>query len=367
MQARHTLNNHWLLFPLWLVIQTMVVLSGCSPDHPAMDHPEPRTVPVPILLINNQAIDKVYTTAGTVVSDARVEVTSRISGYIRDISVQEGQTVKRGDLLVVLDDSDVEGAILQAHAALAQAEAAYKDARTDALRYETLFHKGSTSDNVLRKARLQRDLTMDGANLAQTGLETALAQRAYVNILSPVDGIVVDKMKRTGDLATPGKPILIVESADILLFETYVAESRVRAMQPGDRVDVLIDALGKSRNGTIARLVPSGDSLTRRYLVKISFPNHVGLLPGMFGRAAFIVGREYEPVIPKSAIITRAGLQGVFLVREDMTVRFRWIRTGREWPDRMQVKAGLQAGEQIVGNGGDVLREGDRVISEEQQ
>lgn len=156
-----------------------------------------------------------------------------------------------------------------------------------------------------------------------------------------------------------------MESADNLLFETYVAESRVSAIQRGDKVEIRIDALHKSFIGKIARLVPSGDPLTRRYLVKISFFEKAILLPGMFGRATFIIGREYDPMIPKSAIITRAGLQGVFLVKEDMSVRFRWIRTGREWPDRVQVNAGLRDGELIVAQGGSGLREGDKVIKKE--
>ncbi len=364
MKAKHSLNIRHLISSLWLIMQT-AVMTGCSPDHPVMENPEPRTFTLPIEKITNQAIDTVYTTTGTVVSDARVEITSRISGYIHDITVQEGQAVKTGELLVVLDNSDVEGAILQARAALAQTEAAYKDMQIDAIRHETLFKKGSTSDNILRKARLQRDLAMDTVKQAQTGLETAIAQRAYVTILSPVDGIVVVKAKRKGDLAIPGKPIIVVESADNLLFETHVAESRVSAIQPGDTVEVRIDALHKTFICKIARLVPSGDPLTRRYLVKIAFSDKAILLPGMFGRATFIIGHEYDPIIQKSAIITRAGLKGVFLVKEDMSVGFRWIRTGREWPDRVQVNAGLSDGELIVAKGGKGLREGDVVTRKE--
>ncbi len=309
-----------------------------------------------------QNIETTYTTTGTVVSDARVEMTSRISGYIRDIKVQEGQAVKKGDLLVVLDNSDVEGAILQSRAALAQTEAAYKDAETDVIRYEALFKKGSTSDNALRKARLQRDVQADIAKQAKVRLETALAQRVYVTIISPVDGIVVGKIKRNGDLATPGRPIIIVESADNLLFETYVAESRISAMHAGDEVEVWIDALRETFSGKIARLVSSGDPVTRRYLVKINFPVNADLLPGMFGRAIFIVGQEKDPVIPKSAIITRAGLKGVFLVEEDQNVKFRWIRTGREWPDKVQVNAGIIAGQRIVAEKGSGLRDGDQIL-----
>ena len=84
-------------------------------------------------------------------------------------------------------------------------------------------------------------------------------------------------------------------------------------------------------------------------------------MPGMFGRASFVVGCEYDPVIPRSAIITRAGLKGVFLVRDDNSVNFRWLRTGREWPHMVQIHSGLTAGEIIVERGGVGLKDGDLV------
>lgn len=360
MEAKQFFKNERILHFLSLII-VLVYIPGCSPDHPVSEIPVPRSFSLPVLSVANQAIDTLYPTPGTVVSDARVEVTSRISGYIRNITVQEGQMVKKGELLVVLDNSDVEGAIRQAHAAVSLASAAHKDAATDAIRYEALFKKGSTSDNVLRKVRLLRDTTLEMEKQAKIALETAQAQRVYVTIMSPVDGVVVVKAKRNGDLAIPGQPIIVVESAANLLFQTYVAESQVRAMKRGDLVAVKIGVINETFTGKIVRLVPSGDPVTRRYLVKIHIPEQITLLPGMFGRASFVVGSEYDPVIPKSAMITRAGLKGVFLVRDDNSVNFRWLRTGREWPHMVQIHSGLTAGEIIVERGGVRLKNGDLV------
>ncbi len=134
-----------------------------------------------------------------------------------------------------------------------------------------------------------------------------------------------------------------------------------------DAIALLIenDALRETFSGNIARLVSSGDPVTRRYLLKINFPVKGDLLPGMFGRAIFIVGHEKDPVIPKTAIVTRAGLKGVFLVEEDQSVKFRWIRTGREWPDKIQINAGIIAGQRIVAEKGSRLRDGDKIIHQE--
>ena len=81
----------------------------------------------------------------------------------------------------------------------------------------------------------------------------------------------------------------------------------------------------------------------------------------MFGRCRFITGGERSPVVPRSALVTRGGLEGVFLVNEKHEARFRWLRTAREWSDRLQVKAGLKGGEYIVATVPPRLRDGDIV------
>ncbi len=293
-----------------------------------------------------------------------MQVSSRIMGFIENIRVREGERISKGQLLISLDDTDVEGSIQQVRAKVAQAEAAFEDASIDAGRYESLFSRGSASENALRKARLQRDLATDGLREARAALQTVLAQRSYTGITSPVDGVVVVRHKRDGDLATPGAPILTVESGRALLFETYVAEARVRNIQQGDRVAVSIDVLEDTVRGVVARIVPSGDPVTRRYKVKIALPEDAGLMPGMFGRSRFVVGVEQVPVIPSAALTVRGGVSGVFVLDSNNSVRFRWLRTAREWPGRVEVSAGLEGGERVVAASQSGLREGDIVLTE---
>ena len=357
MQAKQ-----WLIF---MSLGLSLVLAGCS-DQTATTTTKIdfKTWNLPVAEVVVEELPINYSTTGSVVSDQRIDVTSRTTGYIREIIVREGERVVKGQSLIILDDADVEGAIRQAQAAVNKATSALHDAETDLERYEDLFKSGSISENKLRKTRLQRDVAHDTQREAQAALNTALAQRQYIRISSPVTGVVVARQKRDGDLATPGAPILTVESSQGLLFETHVAESRIGKIWQGDVVQVSIDALDEPLEGVIARLVPAGDPLTRRYLVKISLPKQEGLLSGMFGRTHFRIGAEASPVISPEALVKRGGLQGVFVLDSQNHIHFRWLQTGKIWSDRIEVRAGLQGGERIVAVTDARIREGDLISLE---
>jgi RND family efflux transporter MFP subunit len=338
------------------------LLGACGKAPQTAAAPAATSRPLPVMTASAGAPLE-YTAVGSVVSAQRVEVASRLSGYIRDMLVQEGDRVRRGQLLARLDAADVEGGIRQGQAAGGAAEAALRDAQIDLERFQRLFERGSVSDNELRKVRLKFEAAREARNQARAGLDTALAQRAYAEITSPVDGVVVARHKRTGDLAVPGAPLLTLESGRGLLFETFVAEAQVAAIAAGKAVEVRVDGLPAPLKGTVSRVVPSGDPVSRSYQVKIALPETVGLMPGMFGRAAFGLGASSAPLVPRRALVERGGLTGVFVVDGEGRARFRWLRIAREWPDQVEVSAGLAADERFVAAATPALREGDRVTA----
>ena len=352
-------NNKAIIW--FLVVGMVFILSGCNQESETVGKREFTTHTLPVLEVVNRELPTYYTTIGSVISDNRIHITSRIASYIRKILVREGQSVSKGDLLVSLDSSDIEGAIEQATAAVGKSDSALKDAEIDLERYEALFKQGSVPENALRKIRLQRDVSQDNLRAAQAAHEIAKSQRQYIMIKSPVDGVVVKRQKRAGDLATPGFPIISIESEKALLFKSFVPESQIQKVLQGDSVTVDIDALGKTLNGHISRIVPSGDPVTRSYEIKISLNDTTGLLPGMFGRVRFRIGTEKAPVIARTAVVERGGLCGVFVVDAEQRAHFRWLRFGREWPDRLQVLAGVSQGERIVANNVSLIHDGDLI------
>lgn len=339
-----------------------MVLTGCSRDAPT---PAQETaVSLPVVTVATRVQPREYEAAGNLVSDRRIEIASRVSGYIRSIAVVEGDRVATGDLLVQIDDGQITATIAQARAGLDTAQAALADAEADLARYQALLAEDSIPEAQVRKARLQRDSLAGQVRAARAALEQASAQQPYTRITSPTDALVVARHSRSGDLVAPGVPILTLESPTGLLLETWIAEDWRAAVVPGAAVSVTLDGVAAPLAGRVARVVPSGDPVSRRFAVKIALPQTPGLAPGRFGRARFAVGDETLLTVPRAALVERGGLTGVLALDAEQRARFRWLRTRREWPDRVEVTAGLVPGERILARAMPHLPEGARVAPE---
>lgn len=341
-----------------LALSLLLSVAACGGDPPSVPPVHNWNLPVTTVVAG---APRDYTAVGSVASDARIEVASRLSGYLRELHVREGDRVRRGQLLARVDSPDVDGAIGQARAGKVSAEAAARDAQIDVERFGQLFAKGMLSESEMRKVQLKLDAARESLNQAQAALDSAEAQRGYASITSPQDGAVVSVFRRPGDLVVPGAPIMVVESARELVFETTVTEKYVGALRVGQPVMVRIDGILSPVSGRVARIVRSADPITRTYPVKVALPATAGLFPGMFGRADFPLGSSDTVVIDRTLLVERVGLRGVFVVDEKETLRFRWLRIGREWPDRVEVLTGLLPGERVAANVGVTVREGDRV------
>lgn len=343
----------------------LIVLLGSCGDVAKSIEIEPKTWDMPVAEVKIASLPVDYSSTGSVVSDQRIDVSSRATGYIRKILVLEGQQVSKGQTLVMLDESDVEGAIREAETVVNTAKLVVQDAEIDLKRYSDLYKRGSVSESKIRKTRLFRDRAQYTLSQAKTSLKIAISQREYIKISSQITGVVVSRHSREGDLATPGSSILTIESSQGLLFDTYVAESQISKIHRGDTALVSIDALHKTFKGVIARVVPAGDPLTRRYKVKIALPAHEGLLSGMFGRVHFTLETRTSPVIPSKALIERGGLQGVFVVNDKNKAYFRWLQLGVKKMDIIEVRAGLEGGELILVREISQLREGDIIHNQQ--
>lgn len=242
-------------------------------------------------------------------------------------------------------------------------QAELRDAERALADTQTLFDRGLISDSTRRKAQLQHDMAEQAVRTQNAALNAARAQLRYSEILSPVDGVVAQRPARTGDLVTPGKALLVVESDTALLFETSVAESRIRHISAGDRALVSVDATQQSYPASVVRVLPSGDPVTRRFTVKLQLDDAQGLTPGLFGRSRFRLGESRGLQVPDSALANRGGLTGVFVVDQNRGLNFRWVRTGRRHEGRTEITAGLTPGETIVADNHGPVRDGDRLMA----
>lgn len=337
-----------------------LLLAGCGGHDEAAKAPAAPTAQARSMVVAADARVAYHAAPATVVALDRAEVASRLMGYISNIAVVEGQAVTRGQRLFTVDPLDVQGQVDQARGGVLQAESAYADAKADYDRFNNLFKEEVVSRQQLDKAKLQYDLAAARLSQAKAGLGTASGQLRYATVTSPIAGVVTRKLANAGDLAAPGKPVLVVENPARLQIETQVPEVVLSQLKPGQTVPVEVDGIAGQIEGKVARISPAADPVSHTFLVKLDVPAQ-GLRSGSFARALFPAGESKTLAVPVAAVVNRAGIEGVFVLDKGGIAQFRMVRRGGEVGDLVEIQAGLQAGERIVVEGAEKLESGDKV------
>ncbi len=346
------------------LLALLVLLTACN-EKGADGQRAVKPIASPVTRVEVVDIPITYTVPGSVVSDGRIDVSSRVVGFIEQLDVREGNKVSRGDLLVRIDQADIDEAIRQAQAAVRASEEDLNDAERDVEKYGKLIQTGAVATETLRKAKVRLDIASATLEKTRSALAAAEAQKGYATITSPVDGVIVSVARRRGEMTTAGSTILTVESREVLLFKAFVSESSLALIDPKTLVMVRIDTLKDAPfRGKIRGIVPSGDNITRRYEINVVLPNDPSLVPGMFGRAEILTGMRKAPAIPRNAVVRRGGLDGVFVL-DGKVARFRWLRTGRDLGGSVEVVSGLSGGETILAAANDAVRDGSLIEAAE--
>ena len=312
---------------------------------------------------------------GTVRARTAAVLSSKVMGYVGEVRANIGDHVAAGQLLVVLDAADLEANYRRADAGREEARSAKPEAengvaaaranlelvRVTFKRMSDLFASKSISNQEYDEsaARLKAaeaayamaeskrvQLT---SKIAQADQERSAAEihRGYAQLRAPFAGIVTAKSVEPGNLATPGAPLLTIEREGAYRLEVPVEESRLALIRSGSKVTVTFDALGRTFEAKIGEVVPSVDSASRAYLVKIDLPAIPQLRSGIFGRARFVVGTRPVLSVPASAVMERGQVQSVYVV-ENGVARLRLVTIGRKITDRAEVLSGLNGGEQVI-------------------
>lgn len=320
-----------------------------------------RTVTAEVMEVTPERIPETYATTGTLVAEDRIEIASRLMGFIRELGVREGERVQQGDVLMTIDPTEIEAQQAEAEARVEQARAALREAEANLERYSALLERRLVAPNEFAEVELEAQVARQELRAALATLERVSVQLQYAQIRSPVDGLVIARHRQAGDMANPGVPILTLENPETIVLETWIREDHLPHIQPGDTIGVYVDAVDLRTTGTVTRIVPSGDPGTHTYLVKATLDELGAARSGMFARSEFALEPRWGVLVPEGAIVAPGGLPGVHVVDGDGIARFRMVRTGRRIGDRAEVIAGLEGGERIVIAAATPVRTGDRI------
>jgi len=317
------------------LIAIIASMLGCGSSHsPHVEKPEPlptlKVHAAPVQDVSHALGDEVV---GTLRARSVTAVSASIMGTVKAVKVKLGSHVKAGQVLVQLTAGEVEAKADQARARLAQA-------KINLERAQQLMASKSIPTS-------QFDAAQAEYNFAQASMAEADVMRGYTSLKAPISGVITSKQCAVGDLALPGRPLLVLESPGALRLEASVPEAVAHSLKIGTKMKVSVDAIDRDLQAEVAELSPSADPQSRTVLVKLDLPADEQLRAGMFGRLTVPTSEVSSVVIPANAIMKRGQMETAFVV-EDGKARLRLVRTGRTSEGGTEILAGLSAGETVI-------------------
>ncbi len=285
---------------------------------------------------------------GAVAPRARIELSARISGQIREMLVEEGSRVARGDPVAVLDQSVPKAARDEAAAALAMAEAEPLGANRLLEHIRQAVEARAMPQTELVDAERSRDAASRAVERARAALQAAEARLGFARIESPADGVVLETLKDSGDQVLPGRPVLVMYDPQQLEAVVSVPESLASHFEQGAEATCWIEALGLETEATVRVLVPGADPASRTVLAKLEADLPKRAVPGMYAQVAVDAEPDNAVLVPRSAVERVRQLDFVRVVGEDNRVSRRIVRLGRSLGEDVIVLAGLRASERVI-------------------
>ena len=289
--------------------------------------------------------------SGSISAARKAMLSTRVMGVIESIAVREGETVSSGQVLLRLRSKDIAAKKSQAEAMAREAENNYQNARRQLERIETLFTKSAVTRKELDDTRMAGKNAEARLEAARQSVKEAEEALRYSQITAPFSGVVTRKMANRGDFVNPGQPLMEVSNLGELEVVTKISASEIAQLKVGQQAQIIIPAVADNHriSGQVARIVPAADQLSRQFEVIFRVENPNGSLkPGMFARVNVAAGGAARLLLPRRAVLRRGQLQGVYVLDSQQVIRLRWIRTGLDFGENVEVLSGLDHGARVV-------------------
>ncbi len=290
-----------------------------------------------------------YRLDGVIEAAKQSTLSAQVSGRIEAINFDVDDRVNKGDVIVHIRDNEYRARLQQVKATLAEAQAGFDDAQSEFKRVNGLY-----KDKVISKAGFDKA----SANLESTRARVA-ANRASVNqaqeqlnntiIRAPYSGIVVERHIELGEFTNTGQPIMSGYAAGKLRVNVNVPQSIISAVRKHRDATLVIDKKQSPIEIRKLTVFPFADPKNHSFKVRLDLPEIASnLFPGMLVKVAFVTGEIQRLMIPVSSLVQRSEVVGVYLVNTKRQVIFRQVRGGIYQGDKVEIIAGLDAGESVA-------------------
>jgi len=303
---------------------------------------------VEVAVVTLESMPRSAAAVGTLRSKDSVVLRSEITGRITEINIEEGGKVKRGDVVVRLDDSVAKAQVQQAQASLALAVS--QDRRAGELTRQGFISK-QARDEAASQLQVQR-----------AALALAQAQLQKTTIVAPFDGLIGLRNVSVGDYVGPGDALVPIESVDPLQVDFRIPEQYLSLVHPGLKLRLRFDALpGQIREGVVGAISPSIAVGGRSILLRANVGNaDDALRPGMFARVDLRFADDQVLTIPETALVPSGEERYVYRVTDGRAERLV-VGTGQRRGGRIEIISGLSEGDEVVVAGLQKIADGSPV------
>ena len=330
----------------------VLLLAACqSEQHQEAEDSEEESPPIPVEteLPTRGDVYAMYTGTAPIEAYAEADVIAKVDGEVRELLVEEGDEVVKGQILARLDGDRLRLELNESQANLRKLQRSYE-------RNVDLKSKGLISDGDFEKIKFEMDALEASYNLASLELD-------YTQIRAPIDGVIAERYVKLGNTISIGEPAFRVTGLDPLVAYLHVPEREYRHIEAGQPVGIQIDALsGDPIVAAVSRVSPIVDPQTGTFKITIEiFDKDRRIKPGMFGRISVVYDvHESALQIPRSSLVEETDTMSVFVVEDGAAVR-KNVTTGYGNKGMIEITSGIEDGEQVVTVGQVSLKQDSKV------
>jgi len=339
------------------ILALLIILPTCSGEKPKGPPPP---VPVAVAAAVKQDVPVQIRTIGAVEPFATVSIKARVGGELKQVNFREGQDVKKGELLFVIDPRTWEANLKEAQAKLARDKALANKAAADVRRFAELVRKDFVSREQYEQAVATAESLKAVVEADEKAVESARLQVSYCYLHAPLTGRTGTLLADQGNLikADADKAMVVINQVEPIYVsfsvpQQFLPDIKKYLAAGGVKVEAWLSNEEKSEEGLLTFVNNTVDPATGTILLKATYPNAAKRLwPGQFVNVVVNLTTERGAVVvPTQAVQTGQAGRFVFVVKDDLTVEVRPVEAGRFFDGQAVVKQGLQPGERVVTDG----------------
>ena len=324
-----------------------LALAACGEAPPPKAPPAARLEAAPVEV---REVDLAYSAEAVIEAVRQSTVSAQISGRIVELRFDVGDTVKKGEVIVRIDERAATQAVAASEAQVREADAAARNARVQYERSRQLLAQKFISQAALDKAEADYKQAHARLTAMLAGAGQAATERSFATIVAPYSGVVAARHVELGEMAVPGKPLMTGFDPSSLRAVASVPQAQVAAIQASGRARIEVPSLGRWIEVRQLSVMPSADPRTHTTRVRLELPEDArGVYPGVFARAHFTVGRAPRLLAPRAAVFQRSEVTAAYVIDDKGAARLRQIRLGTAGDEHaVEVLAGLKPGERVA-------------------